>query len=107
MIISRTPFRISFTGGGSDLPAYYHQFTGKVVSTTIDKYIYITVNKLSEHFDCNYMLKYSKTETCNKISEIQHPIIRETLKWLDIRDRLEITSSIVSSYSSLVMAFFN
>jgi D-glycero-alpha-D-manno-heptose-7-phosphate kinase len=92
MIISRTPLRISFTGGGSDLPAYYQQYPGKVVSTTIDKYVYVTVNKLSEYFDYNYMLKYSKTEMCNKLEDIQHPIIRETLKWLNIKDRLEITS---------------
>lgn len=92
MIITRTPMRLSFTGGGSDLPAYYRQFTGKVVSTSIDKYIYITVNKLTEYFDCKYMLKYSKTEMCDSIKDIQHPIIREVLLYLDIDDRLEITS---------------
>jgi D-glycero-alpha-D-manno-heptose-7-phosphate kinase len=65
MIISRTPLRLSFTGGGSDLPSYYKKHNGKVVSTSIDKYIYITVNHLSEYFDCKYLLKYSKPEMCD------------------------------------------
>lgn len=92
MIISKSPLRLSFTGGGSDLPAYYKKHAGKVVSTSIDKYIYITVNHLSEYFDCKYLLKYSKTEMCNSVKDIQHPIIKEVLSYFDIDDRLEITS---------------
>jgi D-glycero-alpha-D-manno-heptose-7-phosphate kinase len=79
-------------GGGSDLPAFYLKNTGRVVSTSIDKYIYITVNQLSEYFDYSLMLKYSQTETCNSIDEIKHPIIRECLKKVGIHERLEITS---------------
>jgi D-glycero-alpha-D-manno-heptose-7-phosphate kinase len=92
MIISKTPLRVSFVGGGSDISTYYKHHQGKVVSTTIDKYIYVTVNSLSEYFECKYLLKYSKTEMCNEIDEIQHPIIRETLRKLNITDRVEITS---------------
>lgn len=92
MIISKTPFRISFTGGGSDLPAFYLKNTGKVVSTSINKYIYITVNKLSEYFDYSFLLKYSKTEMCNSVDEIQHPIIKAVLKKMKIHERIEITS---------------
>lgn len=92
MIITRTPLRVSLVGGGSDIKDYYSQYQGKVVSTSINKYIYITVNRLSEYFDFNLMLKYSKTETCNSIDEISHPIIREVLRKLGLHERLEITS---------------
>ncbi|MEK7355186.1 MAG: GHMP kinase [Bdellovibrionota bacterium] len=77
MIISRTPFRISFLGGGTDLPAFFNEEEGAVVSTTIDKYIYITVN---DRFDSTYRLAYSKTEICNSVDEIQHKIFRNVLK---------------------------
>lgn len=92
MIITRTPLRVSLVGGGSDIKDYYIQSQGKVVSTSIDKYIYVTVNRLSEYFDFNLMLKYSKTEICNDIDEISHPIIREVLRKLGLHERLEITS---------------
>ena len=92
MIITRTPLRVSFVGGGSDLPSFYRKHSGKVISTSIDKYVYVNVNHLSEYFDCSYLLKYSKTEMCNSIDEISHPIIRETLRKLNIKERLEITS---------------
>lgn len=92
MIISRTPLRVSFVGGGSDLPSYYRQFGGRVVSTTINKYIYITVNHLSEYFDCRYLLKYSKTEMCSSIDDINHPILREVIRRHGDDRRLEITS---------------
>ena len=64
MIISRTPFRISFLGGGTDLPAFYNEEEGAVLSTTIDKYIYITIN---DRFDSTYRLGYSKTEICKSV----------------------------------------
>jgi D-glycero-alpha-D-manno-heptose-7-phosphate kinase len=77
MIISRTPFRISFAGGGSDLPSFYRQKMGAVLSTSINKYVYIAIHPF---FDTKKIqLKYSKTELVGSIEEIQHPIFREIL----------------------------
>jgi len=77
MIISRTPFRISFAGGGSDLPSFYRQEMGAVLSTSINKYIYIAIHPF---FDTKKIqLKYSKTELVGSIDEIQHPIFKEIL----------------------------
>jgi len=90
MIISRTPYRVSFTGGMSDLREYYLTYgDGAVVSTTIDKYIYIILN---EWRDKRWRLVYSKIEDVASIDEIQHPIFRECLKLLDIKKPLEIMS---------------
>ncbi|MBL8026601.1 MAG: GHMP kinase [Fibrobacteres bacterium] len=89
MIISRTPFRISFTGGSTDLKSFYENEFGAVVSTTINKYIYITVNK---RFDHTIRASYSKTEIVESADEIAHPIIREALKLTGIKNGLEITS---------------
>ena len=77
MIISRTPFRISFLGGGTDLPSFYEQEEGAVLSTTINKYMYITVN---DRFDESYRLSYSKTEIVNTVDEIEHKIFKVVLK---------------------------
>ncbi len=77
MIISRTPFRISFLGGGTDLPSFYNEEEGAVISTTIDKYMYITIN---DRFDESYRLSYSQTEICENIGEIQHPIFKRVLE---------------------------
>ena len=89
MIITRTPLRISFAGGGSDLPAFYEQERGAVVSTAIDKYIYITVNP---KFDHKIRASYSVTEIVDTVNEVQHELIREALHLLDIRRSIEITS---------------
>ncbi len=89
MIISRTPLRISFVGGGSDLPAFYHQEPGAVVSTAIDKYIYITVNP---KFDQKIRASYSRTEIVDSVDNLQHELIREALKLLGIDGAIEITS---------------
>lgn len=89
MIISRTPLRISFAGGGTDLGAYYSNGYGAVVSLTIDKYIYITVNK---RFDDTIRISYSKTEIVKNIDQIQHDIVRECLKLTEITKGIEITS---------------
>ena len=78
MIITRTPFRISFAGGGSDLRNYYEKFGGSVLSVSINKYIYLSMHP---YFDENaYLLKYSKTEQAKSLEEIQHPIIREVFR---------------------------
>lgn len=89
MIISKTPLRISFVGGGTDLRDFYSKDYGSVVSTTIDKYMYITVTK---RFDDNIRVSYSKTEITSSVEEIQHPIVKETLKMLGIDGGVEITS---------------
>lgn len=89
MIISRTPFRISFVGGGTDLCDFYKDDFGAVVSVTIDKYMYITVNK---RFDNSIRVSYSRTEIVDHVSEISHPIVREALKAVGIEHGVEITS---------------
>ena len=89
MIISRTPLRISFVGGGSDIPAYYKHKSGAVVSTAINKYIYITVNK---KFDNKIRASYSQTENVDNASQIKHPLIRECLKKVGIERGIEVTS---------------
>ena len=81
MIISKTPFRMSFAGGGSDLKTYYHHGYGSVVSTTINKYIYITVNK---RFTDSIRVGYSKIEEVKNIEDIKHNLVREALKLLGI-----------------------
>jgi len=89
MIISRTPLRISFVGGGSDLPSFYRKHPGAVVSTTIDKYIYITVNK---KFDNLIRASYSITEFAKKPEDLKHELIRESLLLLNLNGGIEITS---------------
>lgn len=87
MIISRTPLRISFAGGGSDLAVYYRDGGGSVVSTAIDKYIYITVNK---KFDDLIRVSYSKTEMVKNVDEVEHNMIREALKIVGIEKGIEV-----------------
>lgn len=89
MIISRTPLRISFAGGGSDLAAFYHKEPGAVISTAIDKYIYITVNK---KFDRKIRASYSVTEIVDSLAEVQHELIREALRLVGLDSGIEITS---------------
>lgn len=83
MIITRTPFRISFAGGGSDLPSFYRREPGAVLSTTIDKYMYIVIHPFFNKK--KIQLKYSKTELVDYISDIQHPIFREILGMYDLK----------------------
>ena len=89
MIVSRAPLRMSFVGGGSDLPSYYRQKGGAVLSTSVDKYMYVTVNK---KFDNGIRVSYSITENENNIQQIKHPVVRNTLELLDIQGGIEITS---------------
>lgn len=85
MIITRTPFRISFFGGGTDLPDYYRQYEGEVLSTTINKYLYITCRHMPPFWDYKHRFVYgSKTELVSELDEIDHPAIRETLRFLQI-----------------------
>ncbi len=89
MIISRTPLRLSFVGGGSDLPAFYRNEPGAVVSAAIDKYIYITVNN---KFDHQIRASYSVTEMVDHVDELKHDLIRNSLRLLEIQGGVEITS---------------
>ncbi len=89
MIITRAPLRITFGGGGTDLPSYYRKFGGELIAAGIDKYIYITLHKI---FPVEYIIKYSQFERVTDINEIRHPIIKEVLKHFKVEPRLEIAS---------------
>lgn len=89
MIITRTPFRITLGGGGTDLTSYYEKYGGFLISAAIDRYMYITVNK---RFEEEIRLSYSKTEIVNHVDEIKHPIVREALRLVGIDSGIEITS---------------
>lgn len=90
MIVSRTPFRISFFGGGTDYPAWYRKYGGMVLGTTIDKYCYISCRYLPPFFGYKHRIVYSKIETVHKTREIKHPAVRGVLEALKIKDGLEI-----------------
>jgi len=90
MIISRTPYRISFFGGGTDYPAWYRQHGGAVLAATINKYCYLTCRYLPPFFEHRIRVVYSKIESCQKIDEIQHPSVRETLRYLKVKRGIEI-----------------
>lgn len=90
MIITRTPYRISLIGGGTDYPDWSKIHGGEVISTTIDKFVYISCRKLPEFFDHKFRLVYSKIEVCNNISELEHPTAREILNYFSIDEGLEI-----------------
>jgi D-glycero-alpha-D-manno-heptose-7-phosphate kinase len=82
MVISRTPYRISFFGGGTDYPAWYRENGGAVLGTAIDKYCFITCRYLPPFFEHRLRLVYSKIEDCQRASEIQHPVVRTVLACL-------------------------
>ncbi len=90
MIISRTPFRVSFFGGGTDYPGWFENYPGAVLATTIDKYCYISCRYLPPFFDHASRIIYSRMEHVKKISDIQHPAVREILRFLKIRQGVEI-----------------
>jgi len=86
MIITQVPFRMSFFGGGTDFPQFYKEHGGKVLSTTIDKYCYVSVRHLPPFFDYTNSISYSTRECTKTTEEIRHPAIREAMKFLDMRD---------------------
>lgn len=90
MIITRTPFRISFFGGGTDYPAWYRENGGAVLSTTINRYCYISCRYLPPFFDFKYLLRYFLREEAQEISEIKHPSIRECLRYMGIERGIEM-----------------
>jgi D-glycero-alpha-D-manno-heptose-7-phosphate kinase len=90
MVISRTPYRISFFGGGTDYPAWYRENGGAVLGTAIDKYCFITCRYLPPFFEHRLRVVYSKIEDCQRASEVQHPVVREVLGMLQVERGLEI-----------------
>ncbi len=99
-IVARAPFRLSFAGGGTDLPSFYNQESGEVVSTTINKYVYVVINSrdhifgkgIDDPFSYKFRLSYSDTENVHSADQISHPIVREALKLLEIDDPLDIAT---------------
>jgi D-glycero-alpha-D-manno-heptose-7-phosphate kinase len=92
MIISRTPFRISFVGGGTDLRSFYAEEYGQVLSTSIDKYIYVVVKRQMGIVEYKYRINWSQVEFKNRIEDIEHPIVREALRLMNIDFPIEITT---------------
>ena len=86
MIITQTPFRMSFFGGGTDMESFFRENGGAVLSTTFDKYCYVNVRHLPRFFDYSTELSYSKTERVTCIEDIQHPAIRNAMKMLDMHE---------------------
>lgn len=86
MIITKTPFRISFFGGGTDMPEFFNENYGSVISTTFDKYVYVTVRHLPRFFEYSTEVIYSKTERITSIDEMQHPMVRNAMKMLDMHE---------------------
>ena len=93
MIITRSPLRLSLGGGGTDLPSYYRKHGGFLIAAAIDKYVYITIHHT---FNEDIILKYSSLERAKSVDDVQHPIIREALRLVDLHDtRIEITSRLM------------
>lgn len=114
MIITRTPFRISFFGGGTDYPIWYKQDQGMVIGTSIDKYCYVITRHLPPFFDHKYRIRYTKREEKNTINEIEHPSVRECLRYLNFQDGIEMahTSDLpamsgLGSSSAFTVGFLN
>ena len=89
MIISQTPYRVSFAGGGTDLPAYYRREFGAVLSVTIDQHIYVTIHR---RFESTIRVSYSRTEVADTIDEVRHELVREAMRMVEIDEPLEITT---------------
>ena len=114
MIISRTPFRISFFGGGTDYPAWYRANGGVVLNTTINKYCYISSRFLPPFFSYRYRVRYTLREETQDISQIKHPSVRECLKFMRIEEGIEMvhTSDLparsgIGSSSAFTVGFLN
>ena len=86
MIITKTPLRMSFFGGGTDFPEFFKEYGGAVLSTTFDKYCYVTVRHLPRFFEYTSELCYSEKKKIKFIDDIEHPLIREAMRMLDIRE---------------------
>lgn len=84
MIITRTPFRMSFFGGGTDMQSFFERYGGAVISTTFDKYCYVTVRHLPRFFDYSSEISYSRLERVTAVDDIRHPAVRNAMKMLDM-----------------------
>tara|TARA_A100001011_G_scaffold400575_1_gene516397 strand:+ start:7786 stop:8769 length:984 start_codon:yes stop_codon:yes gene_type:complete len=114
MIVSKTPFRISFFGGGTDYPKWYLKYGGRVISTSIDKYCYISCRELPPFFSHNHRIVYSKIENAKTINQIQHPVVKAILKKFNVKKGLEIhhdgdlpAKSGIGSSSSFTVGMLN
>lgn len=114
MVITKTPFRVSFFGGGTDYPAWFEENGGAVLSTTINKYCYITCRHLPPFFDFNYRIRYSVQEHARTIEEIKHPSVRACLAFTKTNERIEMqhnsdlpAMSGLGSSSSFTVGFLN
>ena len=90
MIICRTPYRISFFGGGTDYPGWYRENGGAVLSTTINKYSYITCRYLPPFFEYKYRIRYYRREETQTVEEIRHPSVRECIRFMGVQDGVDI-----------------
>jgi len=90
MIVSRTPFRISFFGGGTDYPGWYREHGGAVLATTIDKYCYLNCRYLPPFFEHRYRIVYSRIDTCQRVAEITHPAARAVLQFMNLPRGVEV-----------------
>ena len=90
MIISKTPFRISFFGGGTDYPAWFEKCGGAVLSTTIDKYCYISIRYLPPFFEHKHRIVYSVVENVRSAGEIKHPVVKALLEYFKIKKGVEV-----------------
>lgn len=86
MIITKTPFRMSFFGGGTDIPEYFNENGGAVISTSFDKYVYLTVRHLPRFFDYTSEVTYSKIERVDNLDDLVHPMVRNAMKYLDMHE---------------------
>ena len=91
MIIVRTPFRISFFGGGTDYPAWFREHGGAVLATTIDKFCYLSCRNFPPFFDAKYRIVYSETELTQEIAEIRHPAVRACLSHVALPNGVEVS----------------
>src|SRR3989338_4190201 len=113
-IISRTPVRISFFGGGTDYPAYYSRHPGAILGTTIDKYTYVSLNTLSNFFEYKLRISYSKIELVKALEDIQHPSVLGCLRYkglflpLDVHISSDLPAKTgLGSSSSFTVGFLN
>jgi D-glycero-alpha-D-manno-heptose-7-phosphate kinase len=114
MIISKTPYRISFFGGGSDFPSWHNKNYGLVISTSINKFIYISVRDMLNVFNIKYRLVYSKSEEVNNLNDIKHPVVPKLVKYLNYNSNFEIhyngelpSQSGMGSSSAFVVGLMN
>jgi len=114
MIISRTPFRISFLGGGTDYPSWHDHHIGMVLGTTIDKYVYLTVGPKSPFSQHNFRIFYSELEECATLEEIRHKAVRATLGYLGMTEGAKVyyardlpAQSGIGSSSAFVVGLLN